>query len=202
MSDYIGFGKIPRWNRDIVVTEKIDGTNAQIAICDGDNCDGLPCDSGATEYELGDSWRDPVIYAGSKNRWLSIQNDNFGFAAWVKENREELLKLGPGRHYGEWYGKGIGRGYGLQDRRFMLFNTARWSDPALRPSVCEVSTVLYEGNLKNWWPEHTEMLLRSRGSQHVPGFNNPEGLIIFHKASNSLFKVTLERDEEPKGKKA
>lgn len=203
MSDFPSFGKIPRFNRDIVVTEKIDGTNGLIAICDGDNCEGLPCDENGEyhpKFELSDSWRDPCLYAGSRNRWLTLENDNYGFAAWVKENNKELLKLGPGRHYGEWYGKGIARNYGLQDRRFMLFNTARWSDPELRPSVCEVSTVLYEGNLQNWWPESTLAALGAYGSRHVPGFMNPEGVIIFHKSANQLFKVTLQNDATPKGR--
>lgn len=41
--------------------------------------------------------------------------------------------------------------------------------------------------------------LRSQGSVAAPGFMNPEGVVVFHAASRSLYKVTLERDHEPKG---
>ena len=73
----------------ITITEKIHGTNAQIAI-----------DDFGTE-----------IYAGSRNRWVTPEDDNAGFANWVYPNKDALIKLlGPGRHYGEYYGSGIGTG--------------------------------------------------------------------------------------------
>ncbi len=37
------------------------------------------------------------------------------------------------------------------------------------------------------------------GSKAAPGFDNPEGVVVFHTANSSLFKVTLEGDEKPKG---
>ena len=52
----------------------------------------------------------------------------FGFARWVETNRERLITLlGPGLHFGEWWGSGIQRGYGLTkgDKRFSLFNVER-----------------------------------------------------------------------------
>src|SRR5690606_23517611 len=74
------------------------------------------------------------IYAGSRNRWLTPDKDNFGFARWVAERAEALIPvLGPGLHYGEWWGKGIQRGYGVENKRFSLFNTARWADQHQRP---------------------------------------------------------------------
>lgn len=42
--------------------------------------------------------------------------------------------------------------------------------------------------------------LRHSGSVAVPGFAKPEGIVCFHTASNEMFKVTLEKDEEWKGK--
>jgi len=41
--------------------------------------------------------------------------------------------------------------------------------------------------------------LRVDGSQAVPGFMKPEGIVIWHKASGTLLKATLEGDEKPKG---
>src|SRR5687768_207065 len=82
------FPKIARFSREIVITEKIDGTNAQVFIDESGN-----------------------VIAGSRSRWITPQDDNFGFAKWVAENRIDLLGLGPGRHYGEWWGLGVQRGY-------------------------------------------------------------------------------------------
>lgn len=41
--------------------------------------------------------------------------------------------------------------------------------------------------------------LRTNGSKVAPGFMKPEGIIIYHAAARSMFKVTLEKDDEPKG---
>ena len=56
------------------------------------------------------------------------------------------MELGVGQHFGEWWGFGIQRGYGLHERRFSLFNTGRWSDPAVRPACCGVVPVLADGD--------------------------------------------------------
>lgn len=174
------FPKISRWSREVVVTEKIDGTNAQIYIDDtGTN-----------------------VYAGSRNRWLTLESDNFGFARWVHENRDELLKLGPGQHFGEWWGAGIQRRYGLDHKRFSLFNTARWSDPATRPSCCHVVPVLFQGNMDELEPAAVVRDLATYGSRAAPGFMQPEGIVIYCVAGGQLFKKTLERDESPKGQVA
>lgn len=50
----------------------------------------------------------------SRTRWITPEDDNYGFAKWANENKEELLKLGIGQHFGEWWGSGIQRGYNLQ----------------------------------------------------------------------------------------
>ena len=117
-----GFPKIPRLYRDIVITEKLDGTNASIYIGE-----------------------DGTFLAGSRNRWLTVGDDNYGFAKWAEDNKDELLKLGKGHHFGEWWGVGIQHGYGLSERRFSLFNTAKWSNPDTRPACCHVVPVLYQG---------------------------------------------------------
>ena len=41
--------------------------------------------------------------------------------------------------------------------------------------------------------------LEQSGSALVPGFMNPEGIVVFHQASRTMFKRTLEGDEQPKG---
>lgn len=182
MIDFIEFPKIARLRREIVVTEKIDGTNASVHVT-----------------EAGE------VYAGSRTRWITPEADNFGFAAWVKANEASLRDgLGVGTHYGEWWRSGIQRGYGLTkgEKRFSLFNVARWADDAVRPSCCGVVPTLYRGP---WSPDaieaHVEQL-RSDGSFAAPGFMRPEGVVVYHTAARALFKVTLEKDEAPKGKRA
>src|SRR4051812_22881421 len=121
--EFEAFPKMPRLSREMVITEKIDGTNAQVFITPVDILGAQTCNVPwiATIGGL-------AIAAGSRTRWLAPtgQGDNFGFAAWVQANVEELITLGPGRHFGEWWGKGIQRGYGLAEKKFSLFNVGRW----------------------------------------------------------------------------
>lgn len=190
--EFTGFPKIARLNREIIVTEKIDGTNAQIFIKE---CSPHVPHS----LELNDRFY--VIWPGSRNRWITTQDDNFGFAKWVEENKQELLKLGPGAHFGEWYGKGIQHGYGMTDKRFALFNVSRWSGVETRPACCGVVPILYQGPFNQASIDGAVEHLRQLGSVMVPGFMKPEGIIVYHTAANQMFKVTLIKDESPKGVK-
>ena len=195
MSDFQEFPKMARLSRNMIVTEKLDGTNAQIVVVE-----------------------DGTVLAGSRTRWITPSDDNFGFAAWVEAHRDELLTLGPGRHFGEWWGAGIQRGYGLKEKRFSLFNATRWAahdqtlqsvpslDPRAAPkwqerppACCGVVPVLIQGQFSTEAVGHALDILRERGSYAAPGFMKPEGLVVFHTAGNVGFKKTLEKDEVPKG---
>lgn len=197
--EHIEFPKIARLNREIVVTEKIDGTNGCILVEPAQNPLGYPTgfEESMSVAKVGNLY----VYAGSKSRWIVPGDDNYGFAAWVKENAEELApKLGPGLHYGEWWGHGIQRGYGLPkgERRFSLFNTHRWNDDEARPKCCSVVPTLYQGPLDFLRIYSAEEDLRERGSFAAPGFADPEGYVVFHTAANICFKVTLKGDEAGK----
>ena len=170
---FVPFPKIARLSREIVITEKIDGTNAQVFI-----------------GEQGE------FLVGSRNRWITPTDDNYGFARWAHENKDELLTLGPGAHFGEWFGSKIQRGYDLKEKRFALFTVGRWSDT--RPQCCEVVPTLYRGPFSETAIEDAILSLRTHGSAAVPGFMRPEGIIIFHSAAGFCFKKTLEKDQEPK----
>jgi hypothetical protein len=176
--EFQSFAKIARLNRECAVTEKIDGTNGCVAFAE-----------------------DGQMFVGSRTRWITPQDDNFGFAAWCHANRSELEKLGPGAHYGEWWGSGIQRKYGLTngDKRFSLFNVHRWSDPEIRPACCSVVPELARGVDIRAETEKALALLREHGSFAASGFPKPEGVVIYHTASGGLYKVTLEKDEAPKG---
>lgn len=173
--EFQAFPKIPRLNRDIIITEKIDGTNAAVVVAEG----GL-------------------VYAQSRRRIITPESDNFGFAGWVNENEDTLAEqLGAGYHYGEWYGLGIQRGYGLTERRFALFNPDRYKSVS-HPRV-DVVPVLYHGRFSQANINAAANVLREVGSVLVPGYRNPEGIIIFHTAGRHTYKVLLEGDEIPKG---
>lgn len=172
------FPKIPRLLRGCLVTEKIDGTNASVHIAE-----------------------DGTVSAGSRTRWITPEDDNFGFAAWVRDHADELRALGPGHHFGEWWGKGIQRGYGLDEKRFSLFNVHRWGDSESRPACCGVVPIL--GKLDKFSSPFIDIAiqrLKEFGSKAAPGFMNPEGVVIYHVAGGHLYKVTIEKDEEPKSR--
>lgn len=175
------FDKIARLSRECVITEKIDGTNGQIAIGeDGEFC------------------------VGSRNRWLTLETgDNFGLLLWATLHKDELIAgLGPGRHYGEWWGAGIQRRYGLTDKRFSLFNTNRWNTETPPPACCHVVPVLYRGPFETGAVDNTLAFLAGQGSMAAPGFMKPEGVCIYHVALNRYFKKTIEKDAEPKSRAA
>jgi len=174
--DFQAFRKIPRLSKDVIVTEKIDGTNGLVYVAD-----------------------DGEVHAGSRTRWIDPNNDNMGFAKWVAANVDELRQLGPGFHYGEWWGHGIQRNYALPEKRFSLFNVSRWADDAVRPACCHVVPVLYQGEFtQSAWANPLRQL-RQDGSAAAPGFMQPEGVCIFHTASMTYFKKMLENDDKPKG---
>ena len=191
--DFQPFPKMARLSRECVITEKIDGTNAQICITE-----------------------DGGFWVGSRTRWITPEQDNFGFAKWAYENREELMALGIGRHFGEWWGQGIQRNYGLKVRRFSLFNTIRWclhgeepkqiqtGDPRIvkmqdvLPPCCGLVPVLHRGMFCTTTIEDCINNLKSSGSYAEPGFMNPEGIVVYHVAAGIGFKKTIVGDETPK----
>lgn len=191
--------RIPRLNKDMIVTEKIDGTNACIVISE-------PHDG---EISLDDGWPLTLFVDGSyydfacqsRKRLIVPESDNFGFATWAFHHAVDLIRrLGPGRHYGEWWGQGIQRHYDLQEKRFSLFNAGRWEGlsstggtwPEL-PNVCVVPT-LATVSFNTEKIEKVMDELHVSGSYAAPGFMNPEGVVVFHTASRNLFKYTFEND--------
>ena len=190
------FPKIYRVSRPCIITEKIDGTNSSICITE-----------------------DGQFLAGSRTRWITPQDDNFGFSKWAHENKEKLMGLGVGHHFGEWWGQGIQRNYGLKERRFSLFNVSRWclhgcepkkipqADPRIEkyqdilPECCSLVPILYEGIFSTEVISCMITELREKGSRAVPGWSKPEGLVCFHIQGNFGLKKTLEKDEEHKSMK-
>lgn len=69
--DFVEFPKMARLNRECIITEKIDGTNACIKITE-----------------------DGQFLTGSRSRWITPDDDNFGFSKWAHDRKDDLMKLG------------------------------------------------------------------------------------------------------------
>lgn len=177
MIEFQPFQKIGRLSRGMVITEKIDGTNAQIIITE--------------EGEFG---------TASRTRLITPDDDNYGFSKWAHENKDELMKLGPGRHFGEWWGPGIQRRYGIAEKRFSLFNTGRWATNPDKPACVDVVPILYVGDFEISTIAQVMADLKEKGSAASPGFMLPEGIMVYHMGSRTLFKKTYEKDDAGKGK--
>ena len=191
--EFQAWGKTPRLNRQMVVTEKLDGTNAAVVIADRNKEHSLGAIAVTDGY---------AVFAQSRKRFVTPQSDNFGFARWVSENAPGLVEaLGPGTHFGEWWGQGIQRGYGLKEKRFSLFNTNRWeyNDPRHKGvpglgTVPVLFTGLFDSSIIN-----DIVTYELEESYAAPGFNNPEGVVVWHDAARQSFKVLKENDDIPKG---
>lgn len=166
MIEFKEWPKIPRLgNEKIFVTEKIDGTNACIIIDEDGN---FGCQS--------------------RSKLITPEDDNYGFARWAYANKEDLMKLGPGHHYGEWWGLGIQRGYDMKEKRFSLFNTARWNNPEnIKPDCCHVVPMI-SGTI-----EEALETLKTNGSFASPGYMRVEGIIVYNSLARSYYKVIIDK---------
>jgi len=167
--------KIGRENPlNVVITEKIDGTNACIIIQNGE-----------------------IVGVQSRKRFITPDDDNYGFAQWVQDNQDDLLKLGDGYHYGEWAGEGIQKNpLQLKGKHFFLFNVDRWRDGRQeRPKCCDCVPVLYEGQLVVGVIEN--LLCDMKEECQLPNGRKREGVVVYHRASRTMSKHTV---KTPKGK--
>ncbi|HLL34203.1 MAG TPA: RNA ligase family protein [Streptomyces sp.] len=200
------------------MTEKLDGTNSAIHLTpvadwEADLITSVPGDSSLHVVEVdGVKW---AVTAQSRRRIITPgkTTDNYGFAGWVYDNAADLVRiLGEGLHFGEWWGRGIQRGYGLDGRVFSLFNTARWFETgedgydsmstraelsALAGQIGAVP-VIYQGTFSEARIHHALMSLKLHGSHAAPGFMNPEGVCVYHSQSRNVYKVTLDNNDAGK----
>lgn len=166
--EFVPWPKTPRLKEAwCTITEKIDGTNAQVFVPeDGDR-----------------------ILAGSRTRYVDPENDNYGFAVWCRENEDKLWSLGPGRHYGEWWGPGIQRRYSVPTKRLSLFNVNRYRDGRdAPPDGIFAVPLLYSGPFELSAVNAAMKRLESEGSVASPGFMYPEGVVIHIPATGHRFK--------------
>lgn len=152
----------PKGNR-IVITEKLDGTNGCLVVQGG-----------------------KLVAVQSRNRFVRVGDDNFGFAHWAYSNAEDILKLGDGYHYGEWVGPGIQKNpHNLAEKAFYLFNTFRPADTL--PDCLNNVPVLYEGaydeNEIN--RVYTELWASAEKADYTP-----EGIIVLNLLTGQRVKHT------------
>lgn len=194
------FSSLTRFSHDWTITEKIDGTNACIIIA---NIDDPEINHALSFARVGDQF----VFAQSRNNMITPDNDNAGFARWVKNNADQLVEvLGHGYHFGEWCGAGIQRRYGLTTKKFVLFNTHRWGalinhpEGGLLGGQLTVVPVLAEGYMDNPGQVALDCMtkLKEQGSAFAPGFMDPEGVVMRHGPSGTVFKKTFDYDEQGK----
>lgn len=183
--DFRPYGKTARLDSKVVITEKIDGTNGLIAITE-----------------------DGILWAGSRNRWLSPAKgeDNYGFGQWAYDHAESLVPaLGPGFHYGEWWGQGIARTYGLDHRVFSLFDTKRhdglnisFDDGTAVTTVPIVCTGSFSHGLVDYARDQLSAGSWASFRQGVRGFPRTEGVVVRFTDNGTLFKVVWDKADEKK----
>lgn len=184
------FQSLKRMKRGCIITEKIDGTNAQI------------CFDAAGDILVGSRKRE-IWPEGTEGK--SKGCDNAGFAGWAYTNRDILFAfLGEGRHYGEWCGCGIQRKYGLDIKMFLLFNTSRFGPhrQEIPKQLVDIGLgavpVLYQGIFTTDAVDKVMENLKLSGSA-LNSFNNPEGVVVYHTALRNYFKITYDHDSTGKG---
>lgn len=197
--------KIPRLFREIVISEKIDGTNSAVIIQETEGDPGPEVLSMVQRdgkyYEVAAQSRNRLIFPGKTT-------DNYGFAGFVQKNAEELFTLlGPGRHYGEWWGKGIQKRYQNAHptiRGFALFNTEKYKDLHVWlpmdggiEVLIEPVHVMYQGPYSEQAIRDTLEQLKKYGSWTSPS-DSAEGIVIFHTQSRQTYKVTLDGNDAGK----
>lgn len=168
--------KIPRYKGlHVIITEKIDGTNACV---------------------INDDLT--VVGTQSRSKIITPENDNYGFANWVKSNGEVLVQLGRGYHYGEWAGPGIQKNpLNLEHKTFFLFNTKRWTNPEIAPYFPvhpQLTTVpvLYEGDYSEVDVNKIMVELRER---RIKDGQFPEGIVLYFPVMDAMMKYTYDHQE-------
>lgn len=158
---------------EMQITQKIHGTNAQVFIIECTDESQVMPDSVIVD---GKAY---TLRCGSRTRWIYPGDDNYGFAAFVDQHKEEFIrKLGVGQHFGEWAGLGVNSGEGLDKKVFVLFDFWKYPPERELPPGCTVVPVLYQGPFDLGKIEEVMNDLKTNGSRLAPGFMRPEGIVI------------------------
>ncbi len=167
--DFVPFKSIEHLGKtSMLITQKLHGTNAQILIFCG-LCNATKACHCSEENNN--------LLCGSRNKWLTVDSDNFGFCNFVTQHKQQFINcLGRGRHYGEWCGPGINKGEGLTEKHFYLFNI--WYQHLTLPPNTGYVPILYKGRFDADTITATLEDLKLNGSRLVPGYRHPEGVVV------------------------
>jgi len=183
------FKRYPRIKRSLglgnmLITEKIDGTNAMFVIED-------------KKLTLLGTHRRQLLMIGDPKLIEHYQHipdleyreslmaeeprrAHFGFVGWCEDHKEELESIGDGVYYGEWVTpevKGCQRYPYEGPPKLFLFCPQRWPEQRPQPACLDLVPTLYRG------PFNEEMIQTvidelDGDSVAFPGSDNPEGIII------------------------
>lgn len=193
MGDFKSWGSTTRENKNKTITEKLDGTNACVVVYNGE------------------------VRAQSRKRFITPDDDNYGFAKWVYDNAGALMDtLGYGYHYGEWFGEGIQKNpLGIEGKRFALFHPTKYTEAngynLAMVDGLETVPLLHHGQCDVWTIPNIMQDLELYGSKVVgaktsqePGFFDmnvtytkaaePEGIIIWNNETRTRTKMLLKDD--------
>ena len=214
MSNYASFPSIERLeNIYCVISEKVDGTNGLIEVAkvgkigvDIETNSAFPSFTYNTETQ---------VRFGSRNRYITFNNDNAGFANFFRHYETKLKDIAkdiivaanseasqtnekptegyPFRIYGEWFGRGIQRDYGLKDKFFMPFSYF-YAEKLIEYQVPNIITpnVMYTGKFSMEVVNTCMQQLKLNGSGLVKDYKQPEGIVIFFPKYNFRLKETFD----------
>ena len=177
--NYNSFPSIERLeNIYCIISEKIDGTNGLIEI------------------------NETNVRFGSRNRYVFFNDDNAGFAnffrdyeARFKDAAKDIItdESYPLRIYGEWFGCGIQRNYGLKDKFFMPFHLF-YSKKLIEYQIPNIVTpnIMYAGKFSIEVVDACMQQLKLDGSGVVKNYKQPEGIVIFFPKYNFRLKETFD----------
>ena len=175
------FPKIKRLTKfnplEVTITEKIDGTNGCVVIENGE-----------------------LSFVQSRNRIITPDDDNYGFAKWAWANKDALASFGNGYHYGEWAGEGIqGNPRGLTGKVFYLFNTYKYENMgeekrnSLPPNCSPVPTVGSDLQEYSNATIHESMNMVQTWADYY--HYKPEGIMVFFHNFGTYMKHTFDNPE-------
>ena len=155
--EFEAWPKIPRAVLgDVVITEKMDGTNACVIIEEG-----------------------VITGVQSRKRMINVgkDNDNYGFASYVRQNEQMFLDLGDGKHYGEWVGLGIqSNPHMFVQKFFYLFDTRRWGEHNVPQGDIKVVRVLHHGEYTRQTVD--DVMNQLKTDAFITGYT-PEGCVVY-----------------------
>lgn len=170
LPDHKYYGVLPEFYTQVTITEMIDGKSGVLYV---DKIKG-------------------IVTAGTRWTWLDTPHwDGYGFQTWARVNEKALLNLGPGYHFGVWWGHDIERGYNLNQKRFSLLDNIMWDDLTKVPDCCGVVPELYRGPMTDTCIPDTLRVLKEVGSLAAHGYKRPMGIVIRHLTGNVKYKVII-----------